>query len=51
MPVNFWGGEEGFKNQIIRDKIKTDFCSSNNINLLRISYKDNIVEVLQKIIN
>ena len=50
-PVKLWGGEIGFKNQIIRDKIKTDFCLTNNINLLRISYKDNINEVLEKNIN
>lgn len=28
------------------DRIKTDFCNSNNIKLVRISYKDNIVEKL-----
>lgn len=28
------------------DKIKTDYCKNNNINLLRISYKENIEEKL-----
>ncbi len=38
--VDFWGGENGFKNIKIRDKIKTDFCKNNNISLLRIKYTE-----------
>jgi len=42
----FNGGEEGFKNTKLRDKIKEVYCENNNIPLLRISYKDNIKEKL-----
>lgn len=31
---------------VIRDNIKTDYCLLNNIDLLRISYKDNIITKL-----
>lgn len=39
-PIEFFGGEEQFKKQQLSDKIKTDYCESNNIELIRISYKD-----------
>ena len=35
----FFGGEDAFKIRQKHDKIKNDFCEENNINLLRISYK------------
>ena len=37
---------ENFKQLKTRDKIKTDYCKSNNINLLRIRYDENIEEKL-----
>lgn len=55
MPVKF--GEESkeqvinkFETQKIRDKIKTDYCSANNIRLIRIPYTDfnKIEEILDK---
>lgn len=46
MPIKQFGGEEEFKKIIIKDKIKNDYCSNNNIKLLRISYKDNIYKEL-----
>ena len=33
-----------FNNTLIRDKIKTEFCDKNGINLLRISHNDNILK-------
>ena len=40
---NYWfGGDEAFESNKIRDNIKTTFCEKNDIFLLRISYKENI---------
>lgn len=49
-PYKFFGGEESFKEQIIRDKIKEKYCRKNNINLLRIPYWEfeNIEEILEQ---
>jgi very-short-patch-repair endonuclease len=41
-----WGGIKEFEKTQLRDKIKTDYCITNNIRLIRISYNDNIVEKL-----
>lgn len=41
---------ENFENRKIRDSIKDDFCKKNNINLIRISYKENIAEKLKTLI-
>lgn len=50
--VNKWfGGIKGFDELKIRDDIKTTFCKENDINLLRISYKENIEEKLQWLMN
>jgi hypothetical protein len=43
---NFEKDDEKLKIRIIKDNIKNDFCSKNNINLLRIKYTDNIEEKL-----
>lgn len=49
--VDFFGGEDKFKEQVKRDKIKKDYCNNNNINLLEISYENfnNIDDVLNSI--
>ena len=44
--VNEWGGEEGLKDRVKKDKIKTDYCNDNGIKLIRITYKDNIINKL-----
>ena len=36
--VKRFGGEDEFKNTKYKDKIKTQYCLNNNINLIRISY-------------
>lgn len=46
-PIEHWGGERSFLEIQKRDKIKTDFCLSNNIKLIRISYMDDVKEVLE----
>ena len=50
-PIKFFGGIKSFKELIIKDEIKNRFCQENNISLLRISYRDNIIETLEKNIN
>lgn len=37
-PIGYFGGEEGFKGVIKRDKIKKDYCNANNILLVAIPY-------------
>lgn len=49
--VKYWGGDKNFEKLKIRDNIKNKFCIDNNINLLRISYKDNIQDILKKYID
>lgn len=45
-PVEKFGGQEQFEQQVKRDKIKFDFCQQNNIRLLCIKYDEDINEVL-----
>ncbi len=50
--VKYFGGNEGLFRRQKLDKIKSNFCKENNINLLRIPYwnKDNIENILKEII-
>ena len=41
-PVDFFGGEENFERTVRHDRIKTDYCIANNIDLLRIPYNKDI---------
>jgi hypothetical protein len=45
-PVKYFGGQSKFEKIRINDRIKDDYCSQNNIRLIRISYSDNIFESL-----
>jgi Zn finger protein HypA/HybF involved in hydrogenase expression len=38
--ISYFGGKESFEKQIIRDNIKVNYCSENNIKLLIITYKE-----------
>jgi len=49
-PIKVFGGEARFKKQQITDKIKTNYCLLNEINLVRIKYDDNIFERLETLI-
>ena len=40
-PIKAWGGEEGLKKNIERDKIKEKKCKDNNVTLVRFNYKEN----------
>ena len=42
-PMKMFGGEEEFNKVQIKDKIKSKFCVDYGIKLIRISYKDNII--------
>lgn len=46
-PVGQFGGEEEFQKTIMKDSIKNRYCLDNKINLIRISYQDNIYLILQ----
>lgn len=37
-PVELFGGEDEYRKRIYRDKLKDNYCSSNNIDLMRIPY-------------
>jgi len=39
-PIDYFGGQEKFEYLQLCDGIKSKFCSDNNINLLRITYRD-----------
>ena len=45
-PVDYFGGEDGFKKRKHNDEIKTSFCITNNIELLRIAYYQDTITVL-----
>jgi len=49
-PIDYWGGLDGFKLRQIKDNIKTKYCKNNSINLLRISFEDNIIKKLKEVI-
>lgn len=52
-PIEFFGGEESLNENKIKDDIKTKYCLENNIELIRISYKDknNIEKILNNLLN
>jgi len=51
-PIDHWGGIEEFNKIKKRDHLKNAYCRDNNINLLRINYKEkNIRKVLEGVIN
>lgn len=39
-PVEIFGGEEKFKQQVLHDNIKNEYCIRNKIPILRISFKE-----------
>lgn len=48
VPIEYFGGEIQYKNQIQRDENLRDYCKENNINLLEIHYDENIEEKLDE---
>lgn len=51
MAVDGWGGEEGLKDRIKKDKIKNKYCKTNNIKLTRIPYNHLDKESYKKLID
>lgn len=47
-PMEFFGGVEAFEKIKINDKIKSDYCEDNYIDLIRIRYdqEDDIHQIL-----
>jgi very-short-patch-repair endonuclease len=41
MAIDYYGGEESFKRQQVRDKLKDQYCKENGIKLIRIPYTMN----------
>ena len=50
-PILYWGDEKAFKELQLKDKLKNEYCISNNIPLLRLTYKDSDSDVKSKILN
>lgn len=48
-PIDYFGGEDSYKKIVLYDSIKNNWCEENNYSLIRISYKENIIEVLESI--
>lgn len=43
-PIDYWGGEKGFKDLQIKDALKVAYCQVNNISLLRIRFDESDIE-------
>lgn len=50
-PIKFFGGLKAFEYLKERDKIKEKYCLDNKINLIILSYKDDIEQILNKTLN
>lgn len=44
-----WNTKESFEERVQRDKIKTNYCLTNKLNLVRISYKENLQQRLEEL--
>lgn len=49
-PIDFFGGEEAYELNKIRDSIKNTYCETRGIRLLRIKYDENILDSIQNFI-
>ena len=47
-PIEFFGGEKEFENQIKRDNIKREFCKDSGIKEIEIKYNQNPLTVLKE---
>lgn len=50
-PIEFFGGVDRFNYELELQKIKEDYCLNNKIQLVRISYKENIEFILNKLLS
>lgn len=51
MPIDFFGGDEGFELTKIRDSIKNKYCQESNIPLYRINYTYSVQDIKEEIKN
>jgi len=49
-PIEIFGGEKDFTQRKINDIIKNNYCLANNIKLLRVSYKEDFLELISNMI-
>lgn len=49
--INYFGGREKLEKTRQRDALKTSYCLTNNITLLRIRYDENIADILDNFFN
>lgn len=45
-PIKIWGGDKALQQNKYKDSIKNKFCKSNNVKLIRINYKQNLIRKL-----
>lgn len=50
-PVEFFGGEEELKKRQVNDDIKTQYCNTKNIQLVRLPYTLSEAEIKQVVLN
>lgn len=50
-PIEYFGGQKPFENQVLRDNIKKQYCKEHNIILFTIPYFSNVYEELEKLHN
>lgn len=50
-PVDFFGGLDTFMNTVKIDNMKDEYCSYKGIKLIRISYTENIINILDNFFN
>ena len=46
-PIELFGGKSGFEKTKKRDEIKNKFCEDNDINLLRLKYDCDVIDILR----
>lgn len=48
--IDYFGGEKALELTKINDGIKSDYCSNNNIELIRIAYNQDLLKIMNKLI-
>lgn len=48
--IDYFGGEKALELTKINDRIKSDYCSNNNIELIRIAYNQDLLKIMNKLI-
>jgi hypothetical protein len=48
--VPHFGGEDGFKDRVKKDKIKNEYCKLNDIKLTRIKYRTNEIPKYNRLV-